>query len=162
MGLFQSSNASAGTSEDWKSRIVTRPKQAIEIAGEARRVAVLGIAPETKADRPAHYVAKTLQAAGVKILPVPVYYPDVQMILGEKVYRKLKDIPEPVDIVDVFRRAEDLAGHLDDILHVKPKVVWLQSGISERHFEEELAKAGITVVPDRCLMVDHEHATAKL
>lgn len=67
-------------------------------------------------------MAKSLQAAGVKIVPVPVYYPDVQMILGEKVYRQLQDIPEPVDIVDVFRRAEDLAGHLDDILQVKPKV----------------------------------------
>ncbi len=74
-------------------------------------------------------MAKSLQAAGVTIVPVPVFYPDVQMILGEKVYRKLQDIPEPVDIVDVFRRAEDLAGHLDDILHVKPKVqCWFPIG----------------------------------
>jgi predicted CoA-binding protein len=76
-----------------------------------------------QADRPAHYVAKSLQAAGVKIIPIPVYYPDVQEILGEKVFRKLHDVPHPVDIVDVFRRAEDLAGHLDDILEVKPKVI---------------------------------------
>ena len=74
-------------------------------------------------------MAKSLQAAGVQIVPVPVYYPDVQVILGEKVYRKLQDIPDPVDIVDVFRRAEDLAGHLDDILRVKPKVqCWFPIG----------------------------------
>ena len=123
-----------------------------QIAGEAKRVAVLGIAPESKvlsatilplpvcpstrlalwkelcmpvqADRPAHYVAQSLQASGVKIIPVPVYYPDVQTILGQKVYRTLASIPDKnVDIVDVFRRAEDLAPHLEDILSIMPKVL---------------------------------------
>lgn len=75
-----------------------------------------------QADRPAHYVPKALHEAGVAIVPVPVYYPDVDKILGQKVIRKLQDIPHPVDILDVFRRSEDLPPHLDDILSIKPKV----------------------------------------
>ena len=76
-----------------------------------------------QADRHAHYVAQSLQASGIEIIPVPVYYPDVQTILGQKAYRTLASIPDRnVDIVDVFRRAEDLAPHLEDILSIKPKV----------------------------------------
>lgn len=75
-----------------------------------------------QADRPAHYVAKSLQDSGVEVVPVPVYYPDKEVILGQKVHRKLADIEGLVDIVDVFRRAEDLAPHLDDILSINPKV----------------------------------------
>ena len=79
-----------------------------------------------QADRPAHYVAQSLQSSGVEVIPVPVYYPDVQTILGQKVYRTLASIPDKnIDIVDVFRRAEDLAPHLEDILSIKPKVCWL-------------------------------------
>jgi predicted CoA-binding protein len=67
-------------------------------------------------------VAKALHDAGVCIVPVPVYYPDVDTVLGQRVYRRLQDIPIAVDIVDVFRRPEDLMPHLDDILSIKPKV----------------------------------------
>ena len=76
-----------------------------------------------QADRPAHYVAQSLQASGVEVIPVPVYYPDAHTILGQKVYRTLASIPDKdIDMVDVFRRAEDLAPHLEDILSIKPKV----------------------------------------
>ncbi|CAK0780545.1 hypothetical protein CVIRNUC_005088 [Coccomyxa viridis] len=164
MGLWQSTAAENDETAPWKQNIITKPEDAIKIAGEAARVAVLGIAPESRADRAAHYVAKSLQDNGVKIVPVPVYYFDIQEILGEKVYRRLQDIPDPdsIDILDVFRRAEDLDPHLPDILELKPKVVWLQSGISDRRFEELVAKAGIKIVPDRCMKVDRANAKAKL
>jgi predicted CoA-binding protein len=86
---------------------------------------------------------------------VPVYYPDVFEILGEPVYRKLAEIPEPVDMVNVFRRPRDIPPHLPDILAAQPRVVWMQLGISHDEVAEALARAGIKVVQDRCLMVDH-------
>jgi len=86
---------------------------------------------------------------------VPVYYPDTTRILGEKVYRKLVEIPSEVDLVNVFRRSADVPAHLDDILAKAPKAVWMQSGIRNDSVAEKLAKAGIKVVQDRCLMVDH-------
>jgi predicted CoA-binding protein len=71
------------------------------------------------------------------------------------VYRKLVDIPGEVDLIEVFRRAEDIPSHVEDILAKKPKAVWLQSGIRHDAVAEKLAQAGIQVVQDRCLMVDH-------
>jgi predicted CoA-binding protein len=86
---------------------------------------------------------------------VPVYDLHVEKILGQKVYHKLADIPGEVDLVDVFRRSEDIPPHLDDILAKMPKAVWFQSGIRNNEAAERLARAGIKVVQDRCLMVDH-------
>jgi predicted CoA-binding protein len=79
----------------------------------------------------------------------------VQEILGEKVYRKLSDVPGDVDIVDVFRRSADVAQHLPDLLAKRPRAVWLQSGIRDDRTAEALARSGILVIQDRCLMVDY-------
>jgi hypothetical protein len=84
-----------------------------------------------------------------------VYYSEVTHILGHKVYRKLVDISFEVDLVDVFCRAEDLPGHVEDILAKRPKAVWFQSGIRHDAVAERLAATGIQVVQDRCVMVDH-------
>lgn len=119
-----------------------------------RRIAVLGIKTEEQSSQPSFYVPQFLAQHGYDVVPVPVYYPDVTEILGQKVYRKLVDIPGELDMVDVFRRPSDLAGHLDDILAKKPKSVWLQQGISDDAFAGKLAASGITVVQDRCLMVE--------
>ncbi|MDB4966414.1 MAG: hypothetical protein JWN44_2103 [Myxococcales bacterium] len=127
-----------------------------ELVRSAKRVAVLGIKTAEQRGQPGYYVAETLQRNGVEIVPVPVYYPDATEILGQKVYRKLADVPGPVDIIDVFRRARDVPEHLADILAKKPRAVWLQSGIRDDASAELLAAAGILVVQDRCLMVDHE------
>jgi predicted CoA-binding protein len=126
-----------------------------ELLRSTRRVAVLGIKPESHADQPAHYVAAALQASGVQIVPVPVYYPDVTAILGEPVFRRVADVPGDIDIVDVFRRSGDVAAHLPDLLAKRPRAVWLQQGIRDDKTAEMLAEAGILVVQDRCLMVDH-------
>ena len=118
-------------------------------------MAVLGIKTEEQSDQPAFYVPQYLKGAGVQVVPVPVYYPDVTEILGEKVVRKVADAPGEIDIVDVFRRSGDVAGHLPDLLAKKPRAVWLQSGIRDDRTAEALARAGILVVQDRCLMVDY-------
>ncbi len=119
-----------------------------------RRIAVLGM--KTEDYQPAFYVPLYLAEVGFDIVPVPVYYPDVETILGRKVYRRLADVPPPrIDVVDVFRRPKDLMPHLDDILAARPRAVWLQLGIRDDASAERLAAAGILVVQDRCLMVDH-------
>ena len=118
----------------------------------AKRIAVLGIKREY--DRPAYFVPEYAQMAGYEIIPVPVYYPDVKEILGEPVYRRVADVPGDVDIVNVFRRPKDIPPHVDDIIAKKPKAVWFQSGIRNDAAAELLAKAGIEVVQDRCLLVE--------
>jgi uncharacterized protein len=148
-------------SEDWKRNIVSDDAEIIRICRGIRRVAVLGIKPESEAGKPAHYVAAYLKGAGVEVVPVPVYYPDATHILGAPVFRKVAEIPGRVDLVDVFRRAEDLPPHEADLIAAKPDVVWLQLGIRDDAFAERLARAGIRVVQDRCLMVDHRHALAR-
>ncbi|WP_437964288.1 CoA-binding protein [Sorangium sp. So ce260] len=126
-----------------------------ELVRAARRVAVLGIKTEAQADQPAFYVPSYLQSAGMEVIPVPVYYPDVKTILGQQVYRRVADAPGPIDIVDVFRRGQDVTAHLDDLLAARPRAVWLQSGIRNDRVAERLVEAGILVVQSRCLMVDH-------
>lgn len=121
-----------------------------------RRVAVLGIKTEQQRDQPAYYVAADLAARGLEVVPVPVYYPEVREILGQPVYRRLVDIPGPLDLVDVFRRPADIPAHLDDLLAKAPKAVWFQLGIRHDAAALRLAEAGIAVVQDRCLMVEYQ------
>jgi predicted CoA-binding protein len=85
---------------------------------------------------------------------VPVYYPDVSEILGEKVYRRLTDIPGDIDMVNVFRRSHDIPPHVDDILAKKPKSVWFQLGIRNDEVADKLVANGIDVVQDHCLLVE--------
>jgi predicted CoA-binding protein len=85
---------------------------------------------------------------------VPVYYPDATEILGERVYRKVADVPGDVDMVNVFRRPADIPPHVDDILAKRPSSVWFQLGIRNADAAERLARAGIDVVQDRCLLVE--------
>jgi len=125
-----------------------------------RRIAVLGIKTEAAADQPAHYVPAYLKQAGFALLPVPVYYPEATVILGEAVYREVARIPQPVDLVCGCRRPEDLGGHLQDLVAARPRAVWLQSGIRNEEFAAALRSAGIDVVQDRCLMVEHRRLMA--
>lgn len=120
-----------------------------------RRIAVLGIKIDPA--KPGHYVPAYTQRAGFEIVPVPVYYPEVTEILGERVYRSVASVPGDVDMVNVFRRSNDVPPHVDDILAKKPKSVWMQLGIHNDAAAETLARAGIDVVQDRCLMVELRH-----
>jgi predicted CoA-binding protein len=139
----------------WEQNLVEDEAGVERVVQGARRVAVLGIKTEQQSGQPAFYVPDYLARAGVDVVPVPVYYPDVTHILGKPVFRRLADVPGDVDLVDVFRRPQDIDAHVDDIIAKKPKAVWFQSGIRNDAAAEKLAKAGIQVVQDRCLMVEH-------
>ena len=120
-----------------------------DILTQSRTIAVLGIKTEAQADQAAYYVPKYMQSAGYEVIPVPVYYPDATEILGRKVYRKVADIPGPVDLVNVFRRPNDVPPHVDDILAKRPRAVYMQLGIRHDEAALRLAEAGILVVQDR-------------
>jgi predicted CoA-binding protein len=145
---------------NWQENIINETARIRELLAATRTIAVVGIKTEAQANQPAFYVPRYLDAAGFEIIPVPVYYPDVTHILGHRVYRKLSEIPFEVDMVNLFRISEDVPGHLDDMLAKQPKAVWMQSGIRHEAVAERLAKAGIKVVQNRCLMVDHRHLGA--
>jgi uncharacterized protein len=140
---------------NWKENILNDSKAIRTLLQETKTVAVLGIKTEAQSGQPAFYVPRYLVSAGFEVIPVPVYFPEVKEILGRKVYRKLTDVPGDIDMVNLFRRSEDVPPHLEDILSKKPKAVWMQSGIRHDAVAERLAKEGIKVVQDRCLMVDH-------
>jgi uncharacterized protein len=142
---------------DWQENIITNSAGIRSLLNDTRVVAVLGIKTEAQATQPAFYVPRYLQTAGFQVIPVPVYYPKATQILEQQVYRRLVDIPIDVDLVNVFRRSQDVPPHVADILAKMPKAVWLQSGIRNDAVAETLAKAGIKVVQDRCIMVDHRY-----
>ena len=141
--------------ENWEDNIIDDTEGLKRLLRESRRIAVLGMRSEQFPYLPAHFVAAYLDEVGFEVIPVPVYEPELTTMLGKPVYRSLLDIPGEIDMVDVFRRADQLPMHVSDLLAVKPKSVWLQLGIFDDEFAETLARAGIKVVQDRCLMVDH-------
>ena len=140
---------------DWRDNLITSPESIARIVREHTRIAVLGIKTEAQRDQPAFYVAEYMARAGYDIVPVPVYYPDETEILGRPVYRTVQAVPAPVAMVNVFRRPRDIPPHVEDILAARPRVVWLQLGIRHDAAAETWAKAGIQVVQDRCLLVEH-------
>ncbi len=141
---------------NWTENIITELAGIKSLLSVSETIAVVGIKTEAQAGQPAFYVPSYLHSAGLRVIPVPVYYPQVTQILEQQVYRKLIDIPIEVDLVNLFRRSQDVPAHLDDMLAKNPKAVWMQSGIRNDPVAEILAKAGIKVVQDRCLMVDHQ------
>ncbi|MEP7148036.1 MAG: CoA-binding protein [Acidobacteriota bacterium] len=140
---------------NWQDNILTTDEPIAQLLRETKRIAVLGIKPESHSSQPAFYVSKYMQNAGFDIVPVPVYYPDVTEILGQKVYRDLRDVPGDIDMVNVFRRDTDIPKHVDEIIAAGPKSVWIQLGIRNDDAAEAFAKAGIKVVQNLCLMVEH-------
>jgi hypothetical protein len=141
--------------EDWRNNIITDVEGIRQIFLATKRVAVLGIRSEKDCSRPAFYVPQYLISSGLQVIPVPVHDLKVDKILGQPLFRRLTDIPGELDLVDVFRRSEDIPAHLDDLLAKRPMAVWFQSGIRNDEVAESLAHAGIKVIQDRCLMVDH-------
>lgn len=140
---------------DYRENLVEDDAGIGEAVRSSKRIAVLGIKTEAQSGQPAFYVPQAIAAAGVEVVPVPVYYPEVKTILGQPVFRKLADIPGEVDMVDVFRRPQDIDAHVEDLIAKRPKYVWFQSGIRNDAAARRLAEAGIKVIQDRCLMVEH-------
>ena len=137
---------------EWRRHLIDDDAGIGRVIDATRRIAVLGI--KIDPNQPAHYVPDYAQASGFEIVPVPVYYPEATEILGERVYRKIADIPGDIDMVNVFRRSRDVLPHVDDILAKRPKSVWMQLGIQNDDAAERFARAGIDVVQNRCLMVE--------
>ena len=144
--------------DEWRSNLINDSAGIADAIRNTKTIAVLGIKPESHADQAAFYVAAHMAAAGYDVIPVPVYYPDVTQILGKPVFRKLTEIGRSIDMVNVFRRPNDIPPHVEDILAAKPKYVWFQLGIRNEAAAEQLAKAGIRVIQDRCLMVEESRA----
>lgn len=140
------------TDTDWRSHLLTSGADIRALLERTHRIAILGIKPDPS--QPAHYVPEYAQRAGYDIVPVPVYYPDMTELLGEPIHRTLAAIPGDVDMVNVFRRPSDIPRHVDDILAKRPSSVWMQLGIRNDEVAERLAREGIDVVQDRCLLVE--------
>jgi predicted CoA-binding protein len=140
---------------DWRENLKTSPDDIARIVRECQRIAVLGIKTEAQRDQPAFYVPEYMATVGYDIVPVPVYYPEITEIMGRPVYRTVASVAPPVDMVNVFRRPHHIPPHVDDILAARPRVVWLQLGIQNDQAAEAWARAGIQVVQNRCLLVEH-------
>jgi predicted CoA-binding protein len=115
-----------------------------------RRIAVVGLSP--KPHRDSNRVARYLQERGYEIVPV---YPREELILGQQVFRRLQDVPGPLDLVDVFRRSDALPGVIDDALAARASALWLQLRCIDEEGARRAQAAGMRVVMDRCLMVEH-------
>jgi len=122
-----------------------------EILRGARTIAVVGLSSNPM--RASHGVAEYLKNAGYRIIPVN---PNETEVLGEKAYARLEDVPEPVDIVDVFRRAEEVPAVAESAIGIGAKVLWMQLGIENGLAAEKARAAGLVVVEDSCLMVEHK------
>jgi predicted CoA-binding protein len=119
----------------------------------SKTIAVVGISP--KEDRPSYIVASYLKSKGYRIIPVR---PDGEKILEEKVYRSLSEIPEEigVDVVDIFRRSEDVPPIVEEAIQREVEVVWMQEGVIHKEAGEKAQKAGLKVVMDRCMKKEHQ------
>lgn len=153
---FATPHMTAPEADAWRRHLLTEPSDIHAALTRLHTIAVIGIKPANTA-APAFYVPEYAQKAGYKIIPVPVYFPEMTHELGETAYRSLQEIPGPVDIVQLFRRPADIPAHLDDILAVHPRLVWMQLGIRHDEVAETLARAGIDVVQDECLLVELRH-----
>ena len=132
-------------------KIITQDDKIRDILKNARTVAILGLSP--KPERDSNMVAIYLKEQGYRIIPVR---PAQKEILGEKVCASLDDIKETVDIVDVFRNPAQIVPHAHEAIRLKPKVFWMQLNIENREAADLLTAAGINVIMDRCIKVDHE------
>jgi hypothetical protein len=122
-----------------------------QILRVAKTIAVVGLSSNPM--RASHGVAEYLKTAGYRIIPVN---PNETEVLGEKAYARLEDVPEPVDIVDVFRRAEEVPAVAESAIGIGAKVLWMQLGIENSEAAERAREAGLVVVEDSCLMVEHK------
>jgi len=124
-----------------------------EILTSCKTVAVVGIS--AREDRPSYIVASYLKSKGYRMIPVR---PDGDVILGEKVYHSLMEIPKEVkiDLVDIFRRSEDVPPIVDQAIQQGAKVVWMQEGVVHQEAGAKAEKAGLKVVMDRCMKKEHQ------
>ncbi len=138
----------------WHEYLVEDDERLRRILKSVKKIAVIGIKDENHANEAAHSVPKYLQQHGYEILPVN---PKCDTVFGKKCFASVSEITEPVDAVLIFRRPGNVPQHADEILSMehKPAVVWMQSGIRNMEAAHKLAKAGIQVVQDHCMYMEH-------
>jgi predicted CoA-binding protein len=140
-----------------RENLIDREEDLARIVRSARTVAVVGMKDGSDPDAPAFMIPKALKARGLRVIPVN---PMIQASLGVTAYKDLASVPEAFDLVDVFRRSENVAELVEEILALppsrRPRVVWLQTGIRNDVAAAKLAEAGIQVVQDHCLKVYSE------
>jgi predicted CoA-binding protein len=127
-----------------------------DILGAARTIAVVGLS--ARLSRPSHGVAEYLQRAGYRIIPVN---PNIAEVLGEKSYASLDAVPEPVDIVDIFRRPEHVPAIVEAAIRKGAKTIWMQEGVVHENAARRAESAGLAVVMDRCILKDHRRLGLK-
>src|SRR4051794_30597806 len=121
-----------------------------EILEKYKAIAVVGLSSQTW--RPSYSVSQYMQGAGYRIIPVN---PNETEVLGEKAYASLEDIPEPIEIVDIFRRPEYVPEVVEAAIRRKAKVIWMQLGVANQAAADRASAAGLEVVMDRCILVEH-------
>jgi predicted CoA-binding protein len=129
----------------------------VELLSSAKTIAIAGLSDNP--DRPSYGVAQYLQQHGYRIIPVN---PAIDSVLGEKSFASLADIPEKVDLVDVFRRSEFVPDLADEAIAIGARCLWLQLGVIHEEAAQKARDAGLLVVMDRCLAVEHMHSVRRL
>src|SRR5712664_899816 len=129
----------------------------LEILRKYKSIAVVGLSSNPM--RPSYSVTEYLQSAGYRIIPVN---PNETKVLGEKSYARLEDVPEKIEIVDIFRRAEEVAAVVDSAICVGAKAVWMQLGVANSAAAERARAAGLTVVEDSCILIEHRKRLQRL
>ena len=122
-----------------------------ELLDTAKTIAVVGLS--SKPSRPSYGVARYLQSSGYRIIPVN---PNESEVLGEKCYARLEDIPEKIDIVDIFRRSELVPEIVDAAIRIGARAVWMQEGVVNETSAEKARRAGLTVIMDLCMVPEHQ------
>ena len=138
-----------------KGRIIKNPLEICEWLKEYKRVVVVGVSP--KADRDSHIIAQYLLDAGYTMIPVR---PKQDVLLGQKAYGSLQEIVDAnisVDIIDFFRRSDQIPAHVDEAIATGAKLIWMQNGIEHMKAAERFMEAGIDVIMNRCIKVDHQN-----
>lgn len=121
-----------------------------EILKTSQTIAVVGLS--SRKFRPSHGVAEYLQSAGYRIIPVN---PHEREVLGEKSYARLEDIPEKIDIVDIFRRSEFVPEIVESAIRIGARAIWMQEGVIHPEAAERARRAGVFVIMDSCILKEH-------
>ena len=124
--------------------------QILDVLKSSKNIAVVGLSSSPM--RPSYGVAAYMQSQGYRIIPIN---PQIPGALGEKAYPKLKDAPEKIDIVNIFRRSEFVPEVVEEAIQLRPRAIWMQEGVAHEQAAEKARKAGIFVVQDRCILKEH-------
>ncbi len=129
---------------------INNPEVIDEILRETKTIAVIGLSSDTA--RPSNSVSQYMNACGYRIVPVN---PNETEVFGERAYARLEDVPDRVDLVNIFRRSEEAGRHVDEAIRIGARGVWLQEGVTDEEAARRALEAGLSVVMDRCILKEH-------